>query len=207
MIKGGWEVPPIWRGETAFVVAGGPSAREFSPDWLRGQRVIAVNSSYIAYPFADILFFCDLRWWREHENALQDFAGDIVTNGPIVPLKGSRRPLMLGRAHPMDGALSLDPRRVVVGRTSTHGAINLAILLGAETVVLIGVDMGIAEDGTTHHHAPHPWPLKPDCYDGQMKELEKLARAVRAQTSVEIVNTSLGSRLTCWPKVSLERFL
>lgn len=201
-----WEVPRAWDGETCFVLAGGPSVLEWEPEIFRGKNVIAVNSSYERFPFAPYLFFCDLRWWRHHEKRLQDFAGQIVTNGPIVPIKGQRRPLILGRAHPRDGALTLNPRRVVVGKTSTHGAINLAIHLGAQRIVLVGVDMG-AVGGKTWHHDPHPWPPVPGCFERQMGELSKLAKAVRELTGVEIVNASPHSLLTCWPKMSLERFL
>lgn len=201
-----WTVPRIWEGDTAFIVCGGPSVRGLDLSLLWERRVIAVNSSYLSVPFADFLFFCDLRWWKLHEEALQTFPGEIVTNGPVIPMQNTRRPLVLRRSVPDDGALSLDPTRVVVGKTSTHGAINLAVLLGAARIVLLGADMGAAPDGATHHHPAHPWPQKPGCWDEQMKELRGLEEPLRT-LGISVLNASPFSRIDWWPKATYEECL
>ena len=59
-----WSVPRAWPGETAYIVAGGPSVAWQDLGLLRGRRVIAVNSSWEAVPWAAILLFADLRWWQ-----------------------------------------------------------------------------------------------------------------------------------------------
>lgn len=204
-MTGHWVVPPLWAGQTAYIVGGGASLRGMDFNLLRDRNVIAINSSYEKLPFAPFLFFMDVRWWWHHEEALQDFAGTIVSNGPIVPMKGTRRPLMLKRSVPDDGALSLDPTRLVCGKTSTHGAINLAILLGAVQIVLLGIDMRRAKDGVSHHHTPHPWPHRDSAWQEQIVELNLLAASIPAH--VQVVNASLRSELTCWPKLPLHMVL
>ena len=69
-----------WVGETAFIIAGGPSVKTQPVDLLKGRRVIVINSSYERAPWGDILFFHDYIWWQHHRTALQTFAGQIYTN-------------------------------------------------------------------------------------------------------------------------------
>ena len=77
-----WSVPKRWVGETAFVIAGGPSVDFEDVTKLRGRRVIVVNSSYeIAPDFAAYCFFGDLRWWELHSErpAFKAFKGRFVS--------------------------------------------------------------------------------------------------------------------------------
>ena len=84
-----WSVPREWPGETVFIVGGGPSVLGQDLNALRGRRVIAINSSVHAVPWADILYFADWRWWYEPENraAATSFAGRVVTTSRQVPDK------------------------------------------------------------------------------------------------------------------------
>lgn len=195
-----WTVPREWAGETAFVIAGGPSVRNQNVELLRGRKVIAINSSFRLVPWADFLFCGDSRWWREHRTAvLATFKGRIVSTGINID---DACVLRLRRAEASLG-LSADPSAVVIGRTSTQAAINLAVLLGAKRVVLLGVDMQPALDGRTHHHDPHPWPQRPGCWKEQMDHLAKMVAPLR-KAGVEVINTSLASLVPWWPKRPLE---
>ncbi len=92
-----------------------------------------------------------------------------------------------------------------MGRTSLHAAMNFAVHLGASRLVLLGADM--QPDGErTHHHAPHPWPQKPGCWDTQMTALRQTVEPL-AQMGIEVINTSPVSRIDWWPKASLDECL
>lgn len=197
-----WRVAPEWVGETAFIVAGGTSVLGQDLSLLRGRRVIVVNSSYEAAPFADILFFGDASWWETHRRreTLAAFTGRIVT----VSLRAAgRRLLRLRRQVPPPG-LSRDPGCVVSERTSLQGAINLAVHLGVKRIVLLGADMRRAEDGHSHHHSPHPRPNKPGnrTWDIQMAQLRLAAEPLR-ELGIEVINTSPISRIDWWPLAEL----
>jgi hypothetical protein len=79
-------VPREWPGETAFIIAGGPSVLDHDLEQLRGRRVIVINSSIHAVPWADFCYFGDWRWWREPENmaAVASFGGRVVTVSRMV---------------------------------------------------------------------------------------------------------------------------
>ena len=197
-----WRVAPEWASETAFIVAGGSSVLGQDLSLLRGHRVIVVNSSYEAAPFADILFFGDLSWWETHRRreALVAFAGRIVT----VSLRAvGRRLLRLRRQVPPPG-LSCDPCCVVSERTSLQGAINLAVHLGVKRIVLLGADMRRADNGRSHHHSPHPRPNKPGnrTWDIQMAQLRLAVEPLR-ELGIEVINTSPISRIDWWPRAEL----
>ena len=197
-----WRMAPEWAGETAFIVAGGTSVLDQDLSLLRGRRIIVVNSSYEAVPFADILFFGDASWWETHcrRAALIAFAGRIVT---VSARAIGQRLLRLRRQVPPPG-LSRDPSCVVSERTSLQGAINLAVHLGVKRIVLLGADMRRADDGRSHHHSPHPRPNKPGnlTWDIQMAQLRLSVDPLR-ELGVEVINTSPISRIDWWPRAEL----
>ncbi len=215
-----WTVPRDWEGETAFVVASGPSRLSQGIERLEGRRVIAINSSGFDVPFADYLFSGDGRWLNLHRDRLiRDWAGRVVTYSRAADWPGIKRlvkldPPSVGRrgAGACPTGISTDPRSVVCRRTSLQGAINVAVLLGARRVVLLGADGGRGPPtaqhpkGATHAHAPHPWPQKRGCWDEQLKDLET-AVAPLAALGIEVLNASPGSRLKLWPVTKLDEVL
>ena len=231
-----WCVPRDWEGETAFVVASGPSRLSQGIERLEGRRVIAVNSSGFDVPFADYLFSGDGRWLNRHRDVLiRDWAGRVVTYSRAADWPGIKRlgkldPPSVGRRSAVAAAtgISTDPRSVVCRWTSLQGAMNVASLYGAARIVLLGADggpgpipqslrglawvrkldakKGPGADRATHAHAPHPWPQKPDCWDKQLVDL-KTAVAPLAALGIEVLNASPGSRLKLWPVTTLDAVL
>jgi len=196
-----WCIPPEWTGETAFLLGGGPSLRSFDAECLRGRRVIAINNSWELAPWADVLYFCDEKWWRWYgEKAATGFVGRyIVTPALHVP---DRR----GRLIKLTGATGLetDPCGLRHGSNSGYQAINLAYHFGARRIVLLGYDMNV--NGSTHWHAGHPT-TKPEAFQQTLDNamLPKFPTIVEplATAGVEVLNATPGSALTCWPIVPL----
>jgi len=133
-----WSVPLEWSGETVFIIGGGPSVLSQDLDALRGRRVIAINSSVHAVPWADILFFGDWRWWYEPENraAAKSFAGRVVTTSRVP----DKRALVCRKAKPPGLAVAADS--LMQRWTSLTAATNLAAhLVGAGgTIIWLGAD-------------------------------------------------------------------
>lgn len=201
-------IEPAWRGETCFILAGGPSAAAQPLKLLRERKVIAVNSGYRAFPIAQYLFFGDARWWEEELGKCAacieifgELGGRLITCATGI---SDPRPIKLRRVRPPP--LSSDPGAVAMVKTSLAGAINLAVHLGVRAIVLVGADCKPADDGRTHHHAPHPWPQRDDCYANWIAELESIAPDLAARNIV-VANASPGSALACWPIMTLEEAL
>lgn len=91
----------------------------------------------------------------------------------------------------------------IVGLDSGANAINLAYLLGAGRIVLLGYDM--RENG--HWHPDHPNPVRHGIYaERYIPGLNLMAKALRP-TGVQVLNASPGSALTCFPMIDLETLL
>ncbi|RWC25902.1 MAG: hypothetical protein EOS27_27000 [Mesorhizobium sp.] len=200
-----WVAPKLWSGETVFVLAAGPSTAALDLSLLAGRRVIAVKSAWKVWPSADVLFFADGRWWREKalRPGAADFAGLVVTTAPEV---SDPRVKVIGRAMPCK-ALSADPAKIVLERSSTTGAINLAMHFGAARIVLLGVDAKPASDGRRHNHGlKWPWELRPGCWAAQIKEFSTIAPSAE-KLGLEIVNANPDSAVTVWPRMRFEECL
>lgn len=197
---------PEWKGETVFIVAGGPSVASQNTDLLKGRKVIVINSSWERLPWAPVLFFGDDRWWREYsKEVLAGFPGRIITCAPEV-----RHPrfLKLKRAvH--ENQLCPMPDTVMVRRTSMTGAMNVAMHLGAAIIVLLGLDGKPGADGRLHHHEEYSMSLGglEETWQEQRRDLS-CARASLAARGITVVNASPVSALAdLWPIVPFEAYL
>lgn len=196
-----WRVEPEWLGQTSFVVCGGPSVATQNLDLLRGRRVIVINSSCYAVPWADYLFFIDARWWRENRAGCQAFQGRIVT----VAATHEPRALRLKKRKPEDGFASR--RDEVMGRrTSVCCVLNMLAHLGVARIVLLGADGKFGANGKRNHHDPHKWPHLTGTFEQQRAELALTVKPLAA-LGIEVFNASPGSALPFWPIVSMEDVL
>lgn len=147
-----WNPPKMFAGEVVCIIGGGPSLKTFDISITKGQRCIAVNNSYKIAPWADILHFADAEWWRWHQERVTDkFKGIVTTatsdvqtvNAPFVKRFWRNR-----------NEFSMDPTRLHGWDGGTQ-AVNMAFHLGAAKIVLFGIDMQPAPDGSTQWHNEH----------------------------------------------------
>lgn len=201
-----WSVPREWEGETVFIIGGGPSVLGQDLEALRGRRVIVINSSVYAVPWADFLYFGDWRWWNEPENraAVANFRGRVVTTSRLV--SEDKKVLVCRCTKPPGLALAHDS--LMQKWTSLTAATNLAVhLIGSGgTIVWLGADGKTAADGRTWHHKPHRWPPKAERYDRHRADLASMIEPLRTM-NITLWNASPGSAYAEWPIVSLQDVL
>ncbi len=213
-----WSVPREWSNETAFLIGGGPSLLGFDFEALAGRKCIAINNSWEKIPEADILYFCDKAWWEKKPPKSDHLATVYETNSEaakaqfrgkyVVSLCDSSDPFVKRlRNAGRNGKLSDNPSSLAHGSNSGYQALNLAVLLGATRIVLLGIDMKV-DGARTHWHQGHGQDAHTIAH--RMKTmagyfprlLEPLRRA-----GVEVINCSMDSALTCFPKVPLAEIL
>lgn len=204
-----WSVPRAWPGETAFILCGGPSLAGQGTERLEGRRCIAINSSYIRHPFADYLFAADGRWLKKHRAVIErPWRDRVVTITRQVDWPGLLHLRLIAppvKGKPGGTAISSDPRALALRRTSLQGAMNLAILLGAARLVLLGADGG-PHGKVRSHHAPHEWAQKVGCWAEQLRDLQTTVKPLK-ELGVEVLNASPGSHWDLWPIVTLDQIL
>jgi hypothetical protein len=195
------EIEPIYRGETIYLIGGGPSLKGFDFNLLKDKKTIAINKAYTVAPFANFLYWSDYRFYQLFKEDIDNFKGYKVTNKPkpvidsIINLKDT-------------GKLGLDihPHALRNGNNSGYAAINLAVHLGAKKIILLGYDMG-SSGKDTHFHSGYDTRTEEKiyknnmipCFDSIVDELKEL--------NIEIWNSSKDSKLTCFPKCSLTEVL
>jgi hypothetical protein len=175
---------PAWRA--AVVVASGPSAHPVEE--VRGRvPVIAVNCSLRLCPWADVLYACDRKWWGRYGREFRDFAGLRVAP---IPVRGTRRVRCDMRA---PGFVLGRPG--VIGWLGNSGAqaVNLALMFGARRIALVGFDM--RADAGLHWHPDH------ETGGPTAEKLAEWAETLDAAAVPGIVNASMGSALTAYPKM------
>lgn len=140
---------PNWSGERVAILASGPSLRDAPLAALQRSacRVIAINSSWTRAPWADVLYACDLSWWRHHSAAVaRGFQGQTFTQDETAAVAYG---VELIRSVNRPG-LSQTPGLIHQGGNSGYQAIGLAHQAGAAQILLFGFDMH-----GEHWHGPH----------------------------------------------------
>lgn len=105
--------------------------------------------------------------------------------------------------------LSDDPMKTHGGGNSGFQACNLAVLLGAKRLVLLGFDMRTGENGESHWHGHHPAGLNnpgQSNFNGWIAHFSGAVQDFR-QMGVEVINCTPGSALRCFPMARLEETL
>ncbi len=201
-----WPVPRLWDGATIVCLGGGPSLTQEQVDYCRGRaRIIAINDSYRLAPWADLLYFCDRRWfeWHQARAEFRTFKGSKVTLDEQV-LKA--HPEIRGVKNTGRDGLETDPTGVRTGRNGGYQAINLAVHLGARRIVLLGYDMRLVA-GRTHWHGGHPVAIRDTVFTNSMLPcFPSLVKPLK-ELGVEVLNATPGSALTVFPMVELEAAL
>lgn len=184
------EIQRLWQGETVVLLGGGPSLTLAQVDRV-GQahgagfvRCIAVNDAYLLAPWADVLYFADLAWFKWHADGIPKpvlgmTAGQVrerfaVFRGQKCTIQqyNDRTPddpavhVMRNRDHPAHGeGLSGNADELVTGRNSGFQAFNLAVLAGATQIILLGYDGWVPDGAMMNFHGEHPAPTHPGVWE------------------------------------------
>lgn len=151
-----WDVQRIWEGSTAYIIGGGPSLSSFPWKYLKPRHTIGCNSAFLlGSEICDICLFGDAEWFeavnpqsgRLFCDELAEYKGRVVTCHPN--LQHTDIPWLY--------TIPRQPRGLHTEALGWNGntgaaAINLALIMGAATVCLLGFDLCKADDGRTHWH-------------------------------------------------------
>ena len=199
-------VPRAYPDATIVILASGPSLTAQQITHVRQAQaagcchVIAINSTYFAAPFADVVYASDEKWWKWHAEAIRDFHG-YKFSLQITAIHGGAVPLQASGVFGLDA----DPAYLRSGGHSGHAAINLAVHLGARSIILLGYDGQRSATGAYHHHPPHP--------DGRVGGFARMIHALGtlveplAQRDIAIVNCSPSTAIPHFPLADLETTL
>ena len=224
-------IKPLFKGETAILVATGPSIK-YQVNKIRAAkmgkrcRIITVNNAYEIAPFADAHISCNDDWWEYYwpkSAVLREMACPKYTWYQHL---AKRYGIQYVKAVVEDG-LSTDPRIIHINHGSGPMGINLALHLGIKKLLLVGHDMKFANDydgarrkaGSTDRHffGEYPpelqhWPSvkigksKPGVIDGLIEAYDKMVPQLPS-LEMDIINCTPGTALTSFPISTLGKEL
>jgi len=202
-----WNPPPMYKGQDTFIIGGGPSLKNFDFQRLRPRATIGCNSAFRLGPVVcDICVFGDGGFYEAFRKELERFAriGWVVTvypklcTQPIPWLKKMKRePAGLHRA----------PSLGWNGNTGAL-AINLALIMGAARVFLLGFDMALGKAGEPNYHDYVIEKPNPAVYGRFLRGFPRVAADWKKHFGDrEIINLNPHSKLDCFPKMEPEKIL
>jgi hypothetical protein len=206
-----WTPEPIFRGETVFCLASGPSLTQEVASRIRGRRTIVVNTSVNLAPWADVLYFTDSGWYEPRRELVAGFAGMVVSMSRTAKRELPDKVMRIqGIGDPTTGIaghfLPLGTAGIRQGRSSGHTAVSLVIALGASRVILVGYDMRVV-DGREHHHSEYAGPRDLDQYAREFVPAFNGWNADALRVGVEILNATPLSAVHEFPMISLDEAL
>lgn len=205
-----WNPVKEWEGQDAYCIGGGPSLLDFNWDLLHGKNTIGCNAAYkLPYEVIKIVFFADLGFWHKNSVQLAQRRGRVFTNCPALKEK-LPYPNVFWLPRKREG---LWEDGLGFGGSSGSSVINLALLLGAKRVFLLGYDNRNETDdsGTRSHWHSH--------YSGKITQQSSLDRFNQGMKTIaahlkegrfrgsQVINLCPDSAIECFPKAHYSEYL
>lgn len=195
----------MWLGQDAYVVGGGPSLRHFDWALIKGKNTIGCNSAYtLGADIIKITIFGDWEWWKRIGlKGTESYGGVVVGCSPRLLKKQDPCPWLLYMERYFTVGLGKD----TLGFHGNTGAlaVNLALILGATKIHLLGFDMKMGPDRSPNWHDLRYEPGNPESYPHFIREFRWVERTLpQVFPGAEIINVTDDSDLPYFPKVSLE---
>jgi hypothetical protein len=203
---------------TVCLIGTGPSLKLQQVEAARSKGFVlfGINRVWEIVPDLAVLWGTNAAFWRYYWSAeLEAYPADKWT----VSREAADEFGLNWTAEKNAPGLSTDPNVIHHGHGGGFSVLNLAYLMGAQRIALLGYDLRYAPDydgatrdiGSTprHYFDEYPrelqhWPSK-QVRNGVHVELLSLYESVAKQNAVEIVNcTGPNSALTCFPMRSIE---
>jgi len=214
----------IHKGQRAFIIGNGPSLKKTDLTKLKNEVTFGMNRIYVLFPELGFhtTYFCSI-----NDLVIEQFNSDILAlpmpkflawrshrHFPAT-LQSSNVPTFLYTSY-TGPQFSPDVRgRVWESATVTNVALQLAFHMGFQQVILIGVDHNFTSKGeankTVISQGDDPNHVSPNYFGKgikwQLPDLDTseigyaLARDAYQKAGREILDATVGGKLTIFPKV------
>lgn len=198
-----WTPHRVWRNADVFIIGGGPSLKEFRWQRLVGQKTIGCNSAFLhGASICTLCLFSDAHWFLAMEDELESYAGRVVTQCEDNVVE---RPWVSRMARRESG---LHTDALGFGGNSGCSAINLALIMGARRVILLGFDCRMGNQNEMNWHDRRVEPANPEVFSKFFEGFEAIARQLPVVfPGRQVLNATPQSALPCFPLVDLDTIL
>lgn len=198
-------VPKKWyAAQDVIVLGGGPSLKGF--DWKRlvPHIVIGCNDAYqLGTAVTNVCVFGDMPWYLRHREQLARWPNPVVTNQPSLHVSKIEWLLTLRR-----DKTGLSKTGLSWNQSTGATAINLALLLGAQRVLLLGFDCKTDVEGNTNYHANNIGNPNSASYARFKKGFRTIAESLPGTyPDREIINLGPDSAVDAFPQADINNFI
>lgn len=197
-----------WRGRTAAVIGCGPSVKTSGLEHLRDKmHAIVINNAYKLAPWADILYSCDMGWWRHYEKEWRTFGNLKLTHEALTckHFPGLERIEIPNAAG--DRLLIEQPGVIGAGGNGGFQAFNLLVQFGATRIALVGIDCTLINGA--HWHGRHPVPLNNPAESNvaRWRKAFNESSGIINGLGIEVINCSAVSEISAYPKMTVPEMI
>ena len=190
-----WKPQQWYAGQDVYIIGGGPSLKDFDWQRLHNKITIGCNDAYRLGPsVCNICAFADHKWHGKNQEGLKEFLNPVITNHKSF--EPHSQVLWLER---VDHGLSRDK----LGHGGNTGciALNLALILGARRVLLLGFDMKLINRNQPNWHDFNIGKPNKKSYERFAKGFKKVADDLPMVFSGrEVINLGPDSALDVFPE-------
>jgi hypothetical protein len=192
------------------VMAGKEKPSAYSPylSALHNRHVIGINNAYRLGDWIDMLFFGDCGWYLVHRLGIANYPVLKITccarfaNRSPHQMEGIR---YLSKDHNHKNGISPNPSMVSWNGNSGAAAISLAVHTGVKRIILLGFDMSLDDNNTSHWFGAHKKGAKPP-FARHLVGFPAIASDAKA-LGIEIVNASPKSAIKVFKRCSVDELL
>lgn len=202
------EFKNILEGQDVFIIGGGASIRNFDFSLLENKFTIVLNSSIEKIKTCTAIFWTDYDWGAQNIDKLDTFnsfkfsvrqqCDNYIKNN----IKGIANSIVLKKLN--DYGFSSDINHVC-GNNSGAQSLNLIANIKPHRIFLLGFDMRFI-DGYSHCHDKYIM-SKPSIYQDLFIPSFNIMAPFIEKMGIEVINCSMKSKLTCFKKDSIEKYL
>lgn len=182
--------------DRVWIVGGGPSLRGFDFRCLRDEYVLVVNDAFRSLPLARGVVSIDAHWQAHRLRELSTFSGTRY----ICHREGAQPSALPGSIlipFVSEPDLSHSWRRIHAAGSSGYAALNVAVLLGARWIGLLGFDY---TNPGRHWHREYNWPSgQPADTWRQWGQAFSTCQSTLDSLGVQVINFNPESAITAFP--------
>ncbi len=187
---------------------------------IHKKHVIGINVAYQFGNWVDVCFFGDMEFFLNHKAGLSKYTGLVVSSDKHTAKQDLHwvkyLPIEVRKSVPSYQrhlGISTHPKAVAWNYNSGASAISLAAWMGAKRIILVGFDMTLNTNKNQHFHneyrsesADKFFPVKNLPFNRHLAGFPFIRRDAD-KMGIEIINTSLNSAITAFPKVNINELL
>ena len=197
-----WIPKRVWDGRDVYIIGGGKSLEHFDWSLLHNKCTIGCNDAFKhGVDVSKVCFFGDTRWFDVFKQDLEKYEGTVFTNAPALYKTKIKWLWVMQRE-----SSGIHTKSLGWNFSTGACAINLAVLLGAKRIYLLGFDMQLI-DGQANWHLNLLTQPNKDIFFKFIEGFTLLKKDLDKKCSdIEVINVTDHSSLDVFPKIGVEEF-